>query len=281
MFNHTIELKLEDRITIIHGPNGYGKTVLLNMIFNLFNRNYGALYEIPFEEFRVDLENGSYIICHKSSEIKQFIQKSPFDHSSDHDQPPANNTKVVITACKFGGHEERFTFTPYYEPEPEILREILNSVNIRFIETQRLLNASAEKSTLEEKLNTYNASADRVDLFKELINSRFSYKKLIVSKQDGFKLETYDNKLLNPINLSSGEKHELFLLYELLFEVESGSLILIDEPEIFLHIGWQGEFLGDLEKITKISSFDVLITTHSPQLVSDRWDLTVELKGKQ
>ena len=29
--------------------------------------------------------------------------------------------------------------------------------------------------------------------------------------------------------------------------------------------------------MTRLSSFDVLIATHSPQIISDRWDLTVEL----
>ena len=28
LFDHTIEFKLEDHITIIHGPNGFGKTIL-------------------------------------------------------------------------------------------------------------------------------------------------------------------------------------------------------------------------------------------------------------
>jgi len=31
IFKHTIPLNLTDRITIIHGPNGYGKTVLLSL----------------------------------------------------------------------------------------------------------------------------------------------------------------------------------------------------------------------------------------------------------
>ena len=32
VFNHEIPLNLDDKITIIHGPNGSGKTVLLKMI---------------------------------------------------------------------------------------------------------------------------------------------------------------------------------------------------------------------------------------------------------
>ena len=54
---------------------------------------------------------------------------------------------------------------------------------------------------------------------------------------------------------------------------------MIDEPEISLHVAWQQEFLHDLEKITDLAKFDVLIATHSPQIIHDRWDLTQELTG--
>lgn len=79
-------------------------------------------------------------------------------------------------------------------------------------------------------------------------------------------------------DLSSGEQHEVVLLYELLFKVSEKSLVLIDEPEISLHIVWQKEFLKDLLEIIKIRNFDVLIATHSPSIIDENWDLTVELE---
>ena len=88
-----------------------------------------------------------------------------------------------------------------------------------------------------------------------------------------------DETTLPPEKLSSGEQHELVLLYELLFKVKPGSLILIDEPELSLHIAWQLEFLEDLQEITQLADLDVLIATHSPQIINDRWDLTVRLEG--
>jgi predicted ATP-binding protein involved in virulence len=54
---------------------------------------------------------------------------------------------------------------------------------------------------------------------------------------------------------------------------------LIDEPELSLHVGWQESFLRDIQEIARIRNFDVLIATHSPQIINDRWDLTVELRG--
>jgi len=69
------------------------------------------------------------------------------------------------------------------------------------------------------------------------------------------------------------------LFYDLLFNVTPNSLVLIDEPEISLHVAWQKQFLKDLQAVTANAQFDVLLATHSPQIIANRWDLTVELKG--
>lgn len=39
MFDHTIPLNVDERITIIHGPNGFGKTALLRLLDTLFSQN--------------------------------------------------------------------------------------------------------------------------------------------------------------------------------------------------------------------------------------------------
>ncbi|MFN9857061.1 MAG: excinuclease, partial [Pseudanabaena sp.] len=47
-----------------------------------------------------------------------------------------------------------------------------------------------------------------------------------------------------------------------------------------LHVGWQSQFLKDLQDIIKVANLDILMATHSPDIIQDRWDLTVELKGR-
>jgi hypothetical protein len=59
IFNHDISMKLDDRITIIHGLNGYGKTTILRMVNALFNKRYADLRSTPYKEFRVELEDGA------------------------------------------------------------------------------------------------------------------------------------------------------------------------------------------------------------------------------
>ncbi|MGB3693155.1 MAG: AAA family ATPase [Spirulinaceae cyanobacterium] len=139
---------------------------------------------------------------------------------------------------------------------------------------------------VEKKLNVFAETARKIDLLRRIINKKFaySYKEIKFSKDKGFIFATlYDDssteaKKLSPTDLSSGEQHELVLLYELLFKVQPNSLVMIDEPELSLHVGWQIQFLEDLKEITKLADLDILMATHSPDIIQDRWDLTVELK---
>ena len=98
---------------------------------------------------------------------------------------------------------------------------------------------------VEEKLRVFDDITGKINLFRRIINSKFSYKELIISREKGFIFKSkYPDEYqacsddLSPDSLSSGEQHELVLLYELLFKVQEKSLVLIDEPELSLHVGW-------------------------------------------
>ena len=59
MFDHDIQLNQRERITIIHGPNGVGKTTVRRLIADLFSRRYLSLQRVPFSSMRAELRNGS------------------------------------------------------------------------------------------------------------------------------------------------------------------------------------------------------------------------------
>ena len=58
LFDHDIAMKMDDRITIIHAPNGFGKTAILRMITSLFHGRYFDLQTFPFSVFAVEFEDG-------------------------------------------------------------------------------------------------------------------------------------------------------------------------------------------------------------------------------
>jgi predicted ATP-binding protein involved in virulence len=133
----------------------------------------------------------------------------------------------------------------------------------------------------EEKLAVFDDIAARIETLKQIVNSRFTFKRLDISKDAGFRFFGVDRQMLRVTQLSSGEQHMLVLMAELLFGIKPNSLVLIDEPEISFHVGWQHEFLNDLQKVAQLSDFDILIATHSPQIINNRWDLTVELEAPE
>lgn len=128
-----------------------------------------------------------------------------------------------------------------------------------------------------QKLSVFDRLYARVDTLKRIANDRLLYKQVSVGA-DGLTV-TANGSSIDLEMLSSGEQHELVLICGLLLETAENSLILIDEPELSLHVAWQEKVLEDLEEMASLSNFQVLLATHSPEIIGDRWDLTVELKG--
>jgi len=130
----------------------------------------------------------------------------------------------------------------------------------------------------EKKLAVFDGIFDKLQIFSNILNERqFVHKHLRISPDFGFRFTTDNEKELPLTELSSGEQQEVVLLYELLFRVSPNTLVLIDEPEISLHVAWQKEFLNDLLKIVRLRKVMVIIATHSPQIIDTHWELVTDL----
>jgi predicted ATP-binding protein involved in virulence len=382
-FDHVIPLNVDERITIIHGKNGVGKTSLLKLINSFFNLKYSEIRAIPFAEFRIDFDDQSYASIRKleveDEKIKDSDRKIEFSFVDSKKNPqdsfiPDMQAERLNKEIRPGVRIVRIKKTNV----PDWFDELRDFIKVRFIESQRLLNLtsmnregsmvssvttysqelaksiqakSSEYGNLsqsldrsfpirvvqshtflsneqlktkldsletkrkelidagllksfednnlpieytindstkqllsvyfedvQKKLNIFKEISSKIELFKSIINKKFSYKSIAINQENGFIFTTDDGEILSATDLSSGEQHELVMIYELLFKVKPNSLILIDEPEISLHVEWKRQFLKDLQEITKLANLDVLLSTHSPTLINDRWDLTVALK---
>lgn len=150
--------------------------------------------------------------------------------------------------------------------------EVFQEENIR-----RILEIYVEDTS--QKLSIFDETYKKIRLFKQILDERFSFKTIEFDPHTGISAIDKDNNQAIPLpDLSSGEQHELVLIYELLFKVKEGSIILIDEPELSLHVTWQKHFIADLQKIQQLKKLKVVIATHSPQIIHDKWDLVQELK---
>ena len=146
------------------------------------------------------------------------------------------------------------------------------------VDPSRLDVLSVYAQDTKQKLHVFDDIYLKIDAFMTIANSRLRYKRVSVGAE-GLKIVSWTGADLDLDLLSSGEQHELVILYELLFRTSKNSLILIDEPELSLHVAWQEQFVSDLAKMAQISHFRALLATHSPEIIADRWDLTVKLSG--
>lgn len=87
--------------------------------------------------------------------------------------------------------------------------------------------------------------------------------------------------------LSSGEQNRILTAIKIMSNISNNCIVLIDEPEISLHLTWQmqyHDFINDI--ISDYKGVYVVIATHSPILVSESYknkntDSIVILEGRK
>lgn len=77
------------------------------------------------------------------------------------------------------------------------------------------------------------------------------------------------DETLTPYQLSSGEKQMLVILLTVLVENREHCALLMDEPEISLHIDWQQRLISIIRELNP--NAQIILSTHSPALIMDGW----------
>ncbi len=131
---------------------------------------------------------------------------------------------------------------------------------------------------LKKKLDIYDPILNKLRLFSDMISSlEFINKRVSFRPRKGICVEDKKGTPIDITKLSSGEQNEIVMLYFMIFKVPDNKLLLIDEPEISLHVRWQNGFLDDLSYIAKTKSLQVIVATHSPHIIGGRWRESYDL----
>lgn len=121
--------------------------------------------------------------------------------------------------------------------------------------------------------------AESIVVFKDIINNLLIGKNLNINEKGTIGIQLDDGTSIPLNRLSSGEKQIFVMIYRLLFHAAPGSIVLIDEPEISLHVSWQQTLGSTLLDLARLRDLQIIVTTHSPQIIHDKWDLTNELRA--
>lgn len=334
IFDYDIPIENKDNLLIITGPNGFGKTKILNIIYHFFRKEFEYFDKLVFERIILYFDNEIFYEIKKNEKLaitEIGVENSDNIYSNVHLIKEQRLLKPELNMF-FGNGEFRTTIIQLAKDLAELIEITFNnwlelSQKLDSTFPKRLLNGAVQLSEEEFKnrfkqltekqnlLKSYNLTdteqevpdydpenakvlsiylkdseakfgvfdtlLQKLNLFTTILNERrFTFKTIQISKTEGFYFETVNKKRLDLADLSSGEQHEVVLLYELIFNAKENTLILIDEPEISLHVTWQKEFVSDLLKIIELQKVQVVIATHSPQIISNRWDLVYNLEKR-
>jgi predicted ATPase len=115
---------------------------------------------------------------------------------------------------------------------------------------------------VEGSIKTAMAPRDKLE---ELITRMFAASKAIRFTDGSIEASTLDGEDIGLGSLSSGEKHLLRILVEALLVGESS--MLIDEPELSMHIDWQKHLIESLRALNPDAQ--LVFATHSPEIMGD------------
>ena len=221
--------------------------------------------ELP-KKFKLLLDRNSSEYSSKSNELDSSYPIRLFNNKEAITSKDEFNQKIELMAEKFQ-KLNKFDLSRVQDLRNlEFKEEFAKALKIYF-------------DDFDEKYQIYENFVNQLELFTDIINDKLDFKKIEISREEGIFIEDIDvkGKKLSLSQLSSGEKQEIILFYKLIFETPENTLLLIDEPEISLHIAWQKKFMDDLYKIIKFKNLNVIVATHSPQIINHRWENQIDL----
>lgn len=137
------------------------------------------------------------------------------------------------------------------------------------------------KTSLQKRLDEQTSAYSKIETYLHSVNEFLERKKLVIQPRSkvtrpklGVKIgeEKFNYSLQT---LSSGERQIVGLIYAASY-MTNGRVVLIDEPEISLHIDWQRKLLSEMVK--QLGDKQLIVCTHSPVVASKYRNRMIELR---
>lgn len=218
-------------VNILVGINGRGKTTLLNAINDYYNNTLPKSFNKGFD--------GNRIVATTVDSPVLYIQS--FD-------VPSNVKKK--------------NNSPLYET---LMQKVLqNGKTPSFFDYRmRALNFPEESGTINARI---------ADFFRH-VDSFFAQtgKHIEIDKElNTLVFIDEDNHNITIDLLSAGEKQLLLILLTIFLRCEEHTILLMDEPELSLHIEWQDKLVSTIREMNP--NCQIILTTHSPSIFANGWE---------
>ena len=253
---------LNEDVNVLIGKNGSGKSTILRMLYEAVlpvddSKLDFRLFD-PIDEIIIELEDD--IVVRVNSESRSITANREI-----------TNYKLNINFVNtFDVVERRLN------PDTTLLDYQLDKLKYEFVTYQRDLSNQVEeafkiddKTTRRNQLDKIESIYENKNVFIKILNELFSdTEKKFDEKEFHFLKEGIQTPIL-PENLSSGEKQMLIILLTTLLQDGKDYILLMDEPEIALHIDWQRSLIANMRQINP--NCQIIITTHSPTVWYQGW----------
>ena len=232
-------------VNILSGVNGIGKSTILNRAASTLDHLAGIDVNVA------DIEGVKMTFYPEDATVVHFDVIRSFDrplfHSNLAEKMADKNVKTELD-------------WQLYQLQRRYLDYQVNIGN-RIIE---LLSSGDEESHRKAAEVSYPKRR-----FQDLADELFAEteKKIIRSKNEI--VFDQEGRELLPYRLSSGEKQILVILLTVLVQDKQPCVLLMDEPEVSLHIEWQQRIISIIRELNP--NAQIILTTHSPAVVMGGW----------
>lgn len=251
---------LDRHVNVLVGINGSGKSTLLALVTEALSPKNSDELDYLFmskfsESIEIDLSIGKVEIdCNAKKRTCEIDLQNLFAFVSTFNIPLdtlKRLNKIDLVEMKEMKiqyfldtilTEYVFNFRKYKQKKDN---EILSSIKLR-----KLVDATVEYK--------------EIDKLYDMLDKAFSETHKSVSRDETPFLFLPQN--ISFLDLSSGEKQLLILLLAAHSPEKPLPILLLDEPEVSLHLRWQKQLIDNLRDLN--SAIQLLIVTHSPTLFS-------------
>lgn len=249
---------LDRNVNIVVGQNGFGKTTMLNLIRAVLMRDASFVRQLKAQvsitTLIVDDETGSVTEGRMYYDGKQVIHEPAYGGYPSADSFYYVNTFDVPASKKSSLSQLGQTLDQVlYQRNPDVY-----SFSDYRLGMLKDLRAAMQKQ-------------ERIEKFFDLINQLFASTGKSIDIDDKNRVVFLkDGRVIEMERLSAGEKQILLLLFTLFLMEDKPTVLLLDEPEISLHIEWQDKLVSLMRDLNP--NCQIIMTTHSPNIFADGWE---------
>lgn len=274
--NKQVHMHLNEDVNIFSGINGSGKTTILNILyFILFNDPNDEICKSKYETAEIIMTDGYKV----NVECKGGKKETHFFH---YDSP--------ISFEMFAAEMESFAVSSFDSNlyPFDVLTKLkeryswLNSdLEYRLVDklqafymyrndiTHKIEQVAFEKGTHMSQVRDFFQNVKELrSIIDELFAPKLKWDEKASEVQ--FVLQEDNNPIIQPKDLSSGEKQMLILAIDTLLQEKRECVVFWDEPELSMHVDWQKILIATMQKINP--NMQLIIATHSPFIIYDGWE---------